>query len=202
MNVRTLPLLAAVALVTVVLLGDVAGAVDQVPSGQRQLGQSIVEPVYDAQHAGAIGFIKTPEHAPVRSDEAARRPLYLPVYPEGASVGALICPHVPVDTCPDHGPVIAGLAQSVAPEVYGVGVVGHDHLAALRGAGGEGAGVILEPVVVLFTSAAAARQHLLTEADVLAAVARGDAMTIALPGAALHGELVPTEVWTLATPVE
>jgi hypothetical protein len=55
---------------------------------------------------------------------------------------------------------------------------------------------------VVFSSAAPARQHLLTEADVHAAVTRGDAMTIALPGATLHGELVPTTVWTLATPVE
>lgn len=177
----------------------IAAAGGSVPSGQRILGQSVVEPVYDAQHAGEIGFISTPSNAPLEANLRAWAPLYLPVYPSGSTVGALICPHVPVDTCPDHGPTIAGLAQSVAPDVYGDGVLGHDHLAVLPGAGFD---VALEPIVVLFTTKVAANEHVLTGDAIEAAIGRGDAITVPLPGATLHGEPVPVTVWRLATPVQ
>ncbi|MFC5176529.1 hypothetical protein [Nocardioides taihuensis] len=176
-----------------------ASAADFVPSGQRILGQSVVEPVYDGDHAGVVGFISTPEHAPLLSDEHARAPLYLPVYPAGATVGQLICPHVPVDTCPDHGPAIAGLAQSIEPDVYAAGVIGHDHVAQLEGAGTR---VSLVPTLVLFTSRAAADEHLVTTDEIDAAVARGDAVVQPLPPAALHAEQVSTRVWQRATPVQ
>jgi len=55
---------------------------------------------------------------------------------------------------------------------------------------------------VLFTSAAAADEHLTTRAAIDAAIARGDAIAIPLEAAALHGEQVSTEVWSLATPVQ
>ena len=168
-----------------------------VPSGQRVLGQSVVEPVYDADSAGDIGFISTPQHAGAHSAEEARAPLYLPVYPTGSTVGALICPHTPVDTCPDHGPGIAALAQSMAPGVYGAGVIGHDHVAQLRGAGFH---VTLEPVVVLFTSRTAANEHLVTRAAIDAAIGRGDAIAIPLEAATLHGEQVSTRVGPGAPP--
>jgi hypothetical protein len=175
-----------------------AAAADPVPSGQRVLGQSVVEPVYDADNAGVVRFISTPKHAPLNSNPRAWAPLYLPVYPTGSAVGQLICPHTPVDTCPDHGPVIAGLAQSVAPDVYGSGVIGHDHVAQLRGVGFH---VALEPVVVLFTSTAAANEHLTTRVAIDAAIARGDAISIPLEAAALHGEQVSGQVWADAVPV-
>jgi hypothetical protein len=178
--------------------GGVAAA-DAVPSGQRVLGQSVVEPVYDADNAGVVRFISTPQHAPLHSDTRAWAPLYLPVYPTGSTVGQLICPHLPVDTCPDHGPVIAGLAQAIAPGVYGGGVSGHDHVTELRGVGFD---VSLEPIVVLFTSPAAANEHLTTRAAIDAAISRGDAITIPLEAAALHGEQVASQVWSLATPVQ
>jgi hypothetical protein len=178
--------------------GGVAAA-DSVPSGQRVLGRSVVEPVYDADNAGVVRFISTPGHAPLDSDTRAWAPLYLPVYPTGSTDGQLICPHLPVDTCPDHGPVIAGLAQAVAPGVYGNGVIGHDHVAQLRGLGFH---VALEPTVVLFTSTAAANEHLTTRAAIDAAIARGDAVAIPLEAAAIHGEQVSTRVWNLATSVQ
>jgi hypothetical protein len=183
--------------VTVATAAHVAAA-DPVPSGQRTIGRSVVEPVYDADNAGIVRFISTPEQAPLNSDPRAWAPLYLPVYPTGSTVGPLICPHVPVDTCPDHGPVIAGLAQAVAPSVYGNGVIGHDHVAQLRGVGFH---VALEPTVVLFTSLAAANEHLTTRAAIDAAIFRGDAVAIPLEAAALHGEQVSTQLWDLATPV-
>jgi hypothetical protein len=178
--------------------GAVAGAADGVPSGERILGQSVIEPVYDADHAGVIGFISTPSHVTVHADARVAKPIYLPVYPTGSTVGALVCPHLPVDTCPDHGPGIAGLAASTQPAVYGDGVAGHDHLAAFRN--GD-FGVMLEPIVVLFTTKSAAEEHLLTAAAIAAAVQRGDAILIPLPSATLHGALVPAKVWKLATPI-
>jgi hypothetical protein len=179
-------------------IGGVAVA-SGVPSGQRVLGQSVVEPVYDADNAGAIGFISTPQHAGLHSDAEAQAPLYLPVYPSGSTVGQLICPHTPVDTCPDHGPGIAGVAQAMEPGVYGAGVIGHDHVAQLRGAGFH---VALEPIVVLFTSRAAADEHLTTRAAIGAAITRGDAIAVPLEAAALHGEQVSHRVWNLANPVQ
>lgn len=175
-----------------------ASAVDTVPSGQRTLGHSVVEPIYDGDHAGVVGFISTPEHTPLVNDQHARAPIYLPVYPAGATVGQLICPHVPVDTCPDHGPTIAALAQSIAPDVYVGGVVGHDHIAKLEGAGTR---VSLVPTLVLFTSKPAANEHLITLAQIEAAVVRGDAVLVSLPPAALHAEQVSTRIWQLATPM-
>jgi len=179
--------------------GGLATASDGVPSGQRIHGQSVIEPVYDGDAAGVIGFIGTPANAPVRTSPRARAPLYLPVYPEGSTVGALICPHVPVDTCPDHGPGIAALAEGAVSDVYGAGVLGHDHLTAFRG--GDDFAVALEPVVVLFTSTRAANEHLLTADAIDAAIGRGDAIAIPLAGAALHGEQVSATVWDLATPI-
>lgn len=169
-----------------------------VPSGQRIHGQSVVEPVYDADHAGVIGFISTPEHAGLHSADQARAALYLPVYPTGSTVGGLICPHQPVDTCPDHGPAIAGVAAQLVPEVYGAGVAGHDHVATLRGPGMR---VGLVPTVVLFTSKAAAAEHLLTRTAIDAAIARGDAIAVPLEPAALHAEQVSARVWDLAIPL-
>jgi hypothetical protein len=188
------------AVVMVLSLSGIAAASTDVPSGQRRLGDSVVEPVYDAAHPGVVGFVKTPSSAPIAASPRAWAPLYLPVYPTGSTVGALICPHLPVDGCPDHGPVIAELARNTVPAVYGEGVIGHDHLAVLRTEGGFH--VALEPIVVLFTSTAAANDHLLTSQAVLAAVARGDAITIPLPGAVLHGEQVSERVWSLATPID
>ena len=199
MNRSTKLTLAALA-TSLLSLGPTIGAsaVDAVPSGQRTLGHSVVEPVYDGDHAGAVRFISTPQHAPVVNDDHARAPIYLPVYPAGATVGQLICPHVPVDTCPDHGPTIAALAQSIAPDVYAGGVVGHDHIAKLQGPGTR---VTLVPTLVLFTSKLAANEHLITLAQIDEAVARGDAVLVSLPPAALHAEQVSSRVWQLATPV-
>lgn len=196
--IRRLSVLVACAALVALAPGRLAAAADNVPNGQRVLGHSVIEPIYDADHAGAIRFISTPENAPLNGDPHAVARLYLPVYPTGSTVGPLICPHLPVDGCPDHGPIIAGLAQSVAPGVYGSGVLGHDHIAQLRGADFH---VDLEPTVVLFTSTRAANEHLLTRDAVDAAISRGDAIAIPLPGATLHGEQVATQVWALATPL-
>src|SRR6266705_5551885 len=103
-----------------------------IPSGERLLGQSVLEPVYDDEQAGGIGFVSTPLHAPLRANPRAWSPFYVPVYPVGSTVGPVLCQHKPVENCPDHGPLIAGAAAAIMSSVYGPGdgsgVVGHDHL--------------------------------------------------------------------------
>lgn len=172
------------------------------PSGERQLGQSLLEPVYDAEHAGAIGYVSTPMHAPMHANPNAWSPIYIPVYPTSASasVGTLLCQHTPTsDNCPDHGPEVAGLAQSAMPNVYGDGVLGHDHV--MDYPGGNDFNIAWEPIAVLFTSPAAANEHLLTDTQIQAAVDRGDAIEIPLPPLTFHCAAVSAAVWERGTPV-
>jgi hypothetical protein len=106
------------------------------------------------------------------------------VYPIGATVGTLLCQDVPQENCPDHGPAVAGAAAAIMPNVYGGGVIGHDHLMAGPGSHGD-FNVAWVPVLVLFTSTAAANQHLITLAQVNAAVASDQAILVPLDGT--HG---------------
>jgi hypothetical protein len=125
-------------------------------------------------------------------------PLYMPVYPVGAQEDALNCQHGP-DNCPDHGPLIAGLAAHVMPGTYGGGVAGHDHLLAATGANFNGA---CEPVVVLFTSAeAAANEHLTTESAVNDAVDNHVAIEIPLKAATFSCTRVSAAVYQQGLPV-
>lgn len=176
-----------------------SAAADPIPSGERILGQSVLEPVYDAERAGVIGFVSTPMHAPLRANPRAWSPFYVPVYPVGSTVGALLCRHMPTDNCPDHGPGVAGAAAQIIPGVYGGGVIGHDHL--MDYPGGADFNVAWEPILVLFTSKAAANEHIVTDAQVEAAVARGDAIEVPVPDLTFHCAAVAAAVWARATPV-
>lgn len=169
-----------------------------IPSGERVLGQSVLEPVYDDERAGVIGFVSTPLHAPLRANPRAWSPFYAPVYPVGSTVGPVLCQHIPVDNCPDHGPGVAGAAASIMPAVYGDGVIGHDHLMDFPG--GADFDVAWEPILVLFTSKAAANEHLLTDAQIEAAVARGDAIEVPVPALTFHCEAVSAAAWARAKP--
>lgn len=172
-----------------------------IPSGERLHGQSVLEPVYDAEDAGAIGYVSTPIHAPMHANSKAWSPIYIPVYPTSASdaVGTLLCQHTPAENCPDHGPEVAGLAQSVEPDVYGGGVLGHDHV--MDYPGGADFNIAWEPIAVLFTNSAAANEHLLTDAQIQAAVDRGDAIEIPLPALTFHCAAVSAAVWARGTPM-
>lgn len=110
-------------------LAAVPGPDDVIPSGERILGQSALEPVYDDENAGAIGFVSTPLKAPMKANPHAWSPIYIVVYPTTSTVDTpLLCQDVPVENCPDHGPEVAGLAQATEGDVYEAGVRGHDHL--------------------------------------------------------------------------
>ncbi len=72
------------------LLPVAAGAsgTPSIPSGERALGQSVIEPVYNDEQAGAIGYVSTPRSVPdpVKGTPALE-PFFLPVYPAGSTVG-------------------------------------------------------------------------------------------------------------------
>jgi hypothetical protein len=107
--------------------------------------------------------------------------------------------HVPSDNCPDHGPGVATAAAAIMPGVYGGGVLGHDHL--LDGPGGSEFNIAWEPVLVLFTNTAAASEHITTEAQLDAAVARGDVIEIPVPELTFNCAVVPAKLYDRATPL-
>ena len=182
------------------------------PSGERIIGGSgvhggtVVEPVYDDM-TGAIRYVSTPRGTPnpVNSNPRAAAPFYLPVYPTGSTVGTLLCQDVPQENCPDHGPAVAGAAQGIMPGVYSGGVIGHDHLMAGPGSGGD-FNIAWVPTLVLFTSTAAANEHLITLAQVNAAVAAKLAILVPLdgtnrtPNLTFHCSVVPAAVYARGTP--
>ena len=161
------------------LMGLAPAASAGLPSGERQLGRTVIEPGYD-DRTGNLLYFMTPMGAPNPSHANAHAvsPLYLIVYPMSAaeSVGVMNCAHAGGDNCPTHGPDIAGLAQTVMGSVYGAGVWGHDHI--MDGPGGSEFNVAWQVVVVLFANAEAANTHITTEAQLDAVLDAGDAITI------------------------
>lgn len=169
-------------------------------SGERMHGQSSVEPVYDDM-TGAVAFVSTPIYVanPVNANPRSWAPFYLPVYPVGSSVGTLDCMGVP-GNCPDHDGLIAGAAMGIMPSVYGGGVIGHDHLMAGPGSGGD-FNIAWEPVLVLFTNAAAANEHVTTLAQINWLLAHHDVIEVPIPPATFHCSVVPAVVYWNGTPV-
>ena len=135
-------------------------AASSLPSGERIVGGNgshggtVIEPVYDDM-TGQIRYVSTPRGTaqPLPTNPRATAPFYLPVYPGNAAVGTLNCQDQPTENCPDHGPAVAGLAELLQPGVYNAtngGVLGHDHLMAGPGSGGD-FNVAWVPTLVLFT---------------------------------------------------
>jgi len=191
------------ALVVVIAAGSSGAA--SIPSGTRTLAQSAVEPVYNAEQAGQIGYIKRPENTaqPVNSNPTAWAPFYLVVYPLGSTAATTyLCMHLPVDNCPSHGPGAAAFAQATYPTVYGAGVIGHDHLMDFPG--GSDFNIAWEPMFVLFTPKGAAdgaiNQHVLTDAQIDALVASGDAKVFPRPTRTFICASVPERLYDMATP--
>jgi hypothetical protein len=178
------------------------------PTGERAHAQSVLEPVFNAENYGQIGYVSTPNGTqhPVPSNPKSWSPIYVVEYPTNSTIntsgtgaaGPLNCWHTPIENCPTHGNGVAGAAASVFPSVYGRGVLGHDHV--MDWPGGADWNVAWEPVVVLFTNSNAANTRLLTDAQIDAAVEAGDAIKIPLPEATFHCALVSDSVWALTTP--
>jgi hypothetical protein len=170
-------LFAAATMAAVFVLMAVAtgpAATDPTPTGQHVMGQSVLEPVYNDESAGQIGFIMQPENAPqpVNANQHAWAPFYLVVYPMSSTVAeagtTFLCQHLPVDNCPTHGPGIANLAMAQEPTVYASGVAGHDHLMDFPG--GPDFNIAWEPTVLLFTPKGVAdgtvNTHILTDSQI------------------------------------
>lgn len=157
---RRLLFMAVVASAFVAALWALPASAGPLPSGERIVGGNgahggtVIEPVYDDM-TGQIRYVSTPRGVsnPVKSNPIASAPFYLPVYPGNAAVGTLNCQDQPTENCPDHGPAVAGLAELLQPGVYNAtngGVLGHDHLMAGPGSGGD-FNVAWVPTLVLFT---------------------------------------------------
>jgi hypothetical protein len=194
------------------------------PSGQRMFGNTsfdasagiftggggTIEPAYDDM-TGSLVYLSTPNgphvHLVNKIDPDTGMPvnvapIYLPMYPVGSGIdpATLNCAHVPVDNCPDHGPLVAGAAMGIMPSVYGAGVIGHDHLVGIASTGGD-FNVLWEPVLVLFTNAAAAKTHITTLAQITAAEAAGNAIEVPLPQATFHCSSVSAASYWRADPL-
>lgn len=192
------------------------------PTGQRTHAQNTLEPVFNAENFGEIGYISTPNGTkqPVPSNPKSWSPIYVVEYPgtstintggSGAS-GPLNCQHKPSENCPTHGNDIAGLAQNCPAAIPGCsqavrnvytaagGPLGHDHVMDFPG--GADWNVAWEPVVVLFTNAAAANTRLLTDQQIEAAVDAGNAIEIPNPAKTFHCQKVSDSVWALTSPFQ
>lgn len=173
------------------------------PSGETTFGQTTLEPAYD-DATGTIVYLATPHNAPVRPNSHNTAPIYLPVYPVGSGVGTLNSEDVPVENCPDHGPLVASIAEGYAQQngfgaVYANGVLGHDHLIGEAPSGDFN--VDWEPVLVLFTSASAAEEHVTTLAQLDALEQAGSVAELPLPPATFHCAVVPAAVYDQGIPV-
>jgi hypothetical protein len=198
-------LIAAMSVLVVVIAAGSGGAAS-IPSGERTFAQNRLEPVYNDEQAGEIGYIMVPTNTaqPVPSNPAAWAPFYLVVYPVGSTAAStFLCMHVPVENCPSHGDGISALAQAREPGVYGspgsAGVLGHDHLMDFPG--GRDFNIAWEPMVVLFTSKAAANEHVLTDTRIDELVASGDAIVVPRPTRTFICASVPARLYDMATPL-
>lgn len=206
MDVRKL--LVALGLCLAALVWTGAALAD--PSGERSFHGASVEPFYNAENAGQIGYLLTPGNPSMHANPAAWSPLYIVVYPTSASsVGTLNCMYTPTDNCPSHGGEVAGAAQQISndpdldalyPEfasVYAGGVLGHDHVGDFPGGGDFN--IAWEPVLVLFTNSTAAdNSHLVTDTQIADAVASHDAIEVPVPSLTFNCAVVPQRIWDLA----
>jgi hypothetical protein len=191
--------LCALAAIALVPTGSIAQA-NSLPTGQRTFHESRLEPAYNAANAGEIGYLLTPDNAPVTQQTTAWAPIYVVIYPVGTTAATTFnCMHTPVENCPTHGDGAAAFAQATMPSVYGGGVLGHDHV--LDFPGGDDFNIAWEPVRVLFTSKAAANEHLITDDAILAAKARGDVKLFPNPAKTFSCSVVSEVVWDMGIPM-
>lgn len=174
------------------------------PSGERQHGNTVVEPAYNDVDGSTV-YLSTPGHlAPLgptneiqHVNPHAVAPLYLIVYP--VPIATFDCAGVP-GNCPDHDGAIAELAVSMQPGVYGTDhllVPGHDHLVGGHQSGDFNAA--WHVYVDLFTSRAAVT-HLTTLAQLNAAKAEGSIQEVDT-GIVFLCSIVSESAYLAGTPV-
>ena len=214
---RRFAFLAVVVSAAMVGLWALPAAADSLPSGERIVGGNgshggtVIEPVYDDM-TGQIRYVSTPRGTaqPLPTNPRATAPFYLPVYPAGASVPTLNCQDVPVENCPDHGPAVAAAAQAIEhaifgdQSVYAGGVLGHDHLMAGPGSGGD-FNIAWVPTLVLFTPGAAIT-HITTLDQLNGLIKSGAVFTVPLdgtngtPNLTFHCSVVSAAVYAQGVP--
>lgn len=182
---------------------------DTLPSGQRLLGNTTVEPAYD-DVSGSLVYLSTPNGTQqgnqVHPNAHNTAELYLPMYPTGSNVGALNCQHQPMENCPDHGQIVTDIAMHYPPvsPVYSNGVIGHDHLVGIASTKGD-FNVTWVPVLVLFTPSGIAhnanQSHMTTLAQIDAAEAAGYATELRLDPATFKCASVNAAAYNRGTPV-
>jgi hypothetical protein len=210
MNMKHMTARIAALILTVMLalsaeLTGVAATTAGFPTGETVHGQTAVEPAYNDVD-GSLVFLLTPVKAPPpHANASAVGRLLLVEYPPNTVFDVPFnCQGVP-GNCPDHDGLVAIVATTNQPAVYGTdpaALPGHDHLVAPPGTPDDFA-VAREVIEVLFTPQALADNaitHLTTEAEVDAAVARGDAVEIDL-GFALHFSVVSGAAYDAGTPI-
>lgn len=157
------------------------GVLASLPSGERAVGNTVIEPAYD-DITGAIVYLHTPNQlAPLGShpfggNQHAAAPLYIVVYPQGTNL-TLNCMGV-AGNCPDHDGAIAGIATNLESATYGADptvVPGHDHLVGVANTGGD-FNAPWHVYVELFTSPSAVT-HITTLAQLQHAWATGAILT-------------------------
>jgi hypothetical protein len=183
-------------------------------TGSFEGGGGTIEPAWDDADNGGLVYLQTPNNAHINVDPAQLpknvSPLYLMEYPATSTIdpATLNCPHVPADTCPDHGPIIVAnilgaiAAHAVPPSVatlYSGGAIGHDHLVGIRPTGGD-FNVIWEPILVLFTDAAAANVHVTTLSGLSALQGAGKVIEIPQPALSFHCSVVSAGSYNRGTP--
>lgn len=151
------------------LLGVATSSKAQLPwySGQRAFGQVTIEPAIDDATGNEI-FLLTPDNVPLPSNAATRAhaPLYLVLYPTASAIDADTLNCQPVNC--DHA------------QTFVYSLKGHDHLVGVPHTGDFN--VAWDVVLVAFTEKAftdgAINNRILTLAQLNAALAAGDVMTI------------------------
>ena len=166
--------------------------------GEKIHANAVINVLYnwDLGESGPVVYASRPmgpQRWPEHNSDQAVNFIYVVVYPVGSTVTGLMCYDTPSETCPDHGPVISAGAMQADPAVYGGGVMGHDHMSALRSAHAYA-------VFVLFTSKAAANKHITSRAQVEAAVAAGDAFLFPVPDLTFHNAPVDGRIYEQANP--
>jgi hypothetical protein len=201
-SIRPARLLIACALGLAAVLGGSPVAAGGLPTGETQLGQSLIEPAYN-DTTGTIVYLLTPLKSPfpAHTSSHAVAPLYLVEYPPSYPGWTLNCMGVP-GNCPDHDFGVAAFATGHQHDVYGsdpYAVPGHDHLVGLASSH-QDFNVAWEVVEVLFTNAAAANNHLTTDAAVESAIASGDAIAYDL-GFSFTCSVVSVVAYNKGTPI-
>jgi hypothetical protein len=200
----------------VVWLAASPALASDLPSGEVQLGQSLIEPAYDYT-TGNLIYLLTPIKSPfpTHTSSHAVAPLYLVIYPPDSKMGTLNCMGVP-GNCPDHDGEVATAAVLIGSDVFGTAnlygtdtslpalqrIPGHDHLVGIASNGGD-FNIAWEVWEVLFTPKAATDsgiRHITTLNQLNSAVTKGDVIKVDL-GFAFHCSVVSAAAFNAGTPV-